>query len=147
MGSYTATETPFIHTVLFVSMHSNEPSMPELRVHRTAPRKKTTTWNSPGHRPSAWQTPSTFILPVVLLFKESAREAPPRPPIPKVTTLELTLALFVRPLALQGSNFSIFWSIGKASQNDHFWASQQNVKNQMIIRTGGAHDGILDPKT
>ena len=50
-----------------------------------------------GPQPSAWQTPSPCILPVVLLIIESAREAAPRPPIPKVTTLEPALALFFGP--------------------------------------------------
>jgi hypothetical protein len=47
-------------------------------------------------------------------------------------------------LALQGS---IFWSIGRASKNDDFLASQQNVKNHTISRTWDAHVAIVDPKT
>ena len=53
----------------------------------------------------------------------------------------------IDPMALQGSIFSIFWSIGKASKNDDFLASQQNVKNQTISRTWEAHVAILDQKT
>ena len=51
------------------------------------------------------------------------------------------------PLAPQGSIFSICWSIGKASKNDDFLASHQNVKNQMISRNWEAHVATLDPKT
>ena len=51
------------------------------------------------------------------------------------------------PLALQGSIFSIFWSIGKASQNDDFLASHQNGPNGTINRPLGTRGSILNQNT
>ena len=52
-----------------------------------------------------------------------------------------------RPFGAPRPDFSIFWSIGRASKNDDFLASHQNVKNQRISRTWEAHVAILDQKT
>ena len=78
--------------------------------------------------------------------RERARGAPSAPD-PKSHHLGDDSWRTFLPLALQGSIFSIFWSIGEASNNDDFLASQQNVKNQMIDRTWEARVTILDPKT
>ena len=76
-----------------------------------------------------------------------AREAALETLLAKNDTLGDAPGALLRPLALQGSICSIFWSIGKASKNDDFLASQQNVKNQTIRRTWDAHVAILDTKT
>ena len=80
------------------------------------------------------------------LNRERARGAPSAPD-PQSHHNGAGSGTFFRPLALRGSICSICWSIGKASKNYDFLASQQNITIQTISRTWDAHVAILDQKT
>ena len=98
--------------------------------------------NSPGHRPSAWQTTSPFILPVVLLLNSTAREAPLGPRSQKSATGDP----FCGPWRPKARFFRFCGPSGRRPTMMIFW-HRTKIKNQMISRSWEAHVAILDPKT